>query len=199
MPADLVSTAVGDDSDRAVRNVPQQSERLLQMKYHGERVGSIDVIHGPIRCCFRAANFSLQQGIEGPLYVPRSERAAIVKLHALMQVEYISQRIWDFPTLRQSRLHVKMLVAGAQVIEQQLINSLGIGFQTNPWIQIGGAALDNHHQCVWVWFTGTGEQRKKKERKNCYCPRGHSPPWLCVHRGATKGSRFTHTRFFPKS
>src|SRR5271155_3394812 len=72
MLADLVSTAVGDDSDRAIRNVPQQGEWLLQMKYHGERVGCIDVINGSIRGGFSAANFSLQQGIEGPLYVPRS-------------------------------------------------------------------------------------------------------------------------------
>jgi hypothetical protein len=55
-----------------------------------------------------------------------------------------------------------MFVAGAQVIEQQLINSFGISVQANPWIQIGGAALDDHHQCVGVRLTGAGQQRSEK-------------------------------------
>ena len=76
------------------------------MKHHRVVIGRVDAIDQAIGGCFRTANLSLQQGIEGPLYVTRGQRSSIMKFHALMQVENVSAWIRDFPALGQSGLDV---------------------------------------------------------------------------------------------
>jgi hypothetical protein len=131
------------------------------MKHYRETVRRINVIHRPIRGCLGAANPPLKQGIEGPLYVAGSERPPVVKFHAWAEMEYVSERIWDFPTLRQSRLNVKIIVACTQVIEKQLIDSLGLPIQPDSWIQVSGAVFDNHHQGIGIRSARAAEYRNK--------------------------------------
>jgi hypothetical protein len=75
-----------------------------------------------------------------------------MKFHVLMQVENVSAGIRDFPSFRQSRPNIQVLVSGAEVIEEQLVNALGLRIQTNPRIEIGGAVLDDHNDCVGNGF-----------------------------------------------
>src|ERR1700733_9620254 len=98
MAAQFLAAAVGHNSDGAVRNVPQQCcEWLFEMEYHRVIVGRIDAINQTICSRFGAANLSLQQGIESPLYVARGKRAPIMKSHALMQMKNIRTWIRNFP------------------------------------------------------------------------------------------------------
>src|ERR1700678_4192976 len=100
MTADLVSTAVRDNSNGTVRNIPQQSgEWFFEMKHNGGIVGRVKGSTEPIRGCLGTTNLSLQQRIESPLHIARGKRTAIVKLHALVQVKYVSKRIGNVPTL----------------------------------------------------------------------------------------------------
>src|SRR5271169_5685264 len=69
------------------------------MKYYGEVVGGVDVIHETVRCRFCAANPPLEQGVECPFHVARSKQPPIVKGHAAMQLENVGQRIRDIPML----------------------------------------------------------------------------------------------------
>ena len=66
----FVAAAVGDNTDRAGGDVPQQcGVRFLHVKDHSEIVGHVDAIDKAIRCRFSAANLTSQQGIEGPLHI----------------------------------------------------------------------------------------------------------------------------------
>src|ERR1700685_4814712 len=68
MTADLVSTAVRDNSNGAVRNIPQQSgEWFFEMKHNGGIVGRVNAIHEPIRGCLGTTNLSLQQKMQSTL------------------------------------------------------------------------------------------------------------------------------------
>ena len=45
-------------------------------------------------------------------------------------------------------LNVQMLIAGQQIVEEQFINPLGLRIEPHPWIEIGRAVLDDHHERV---------------------------------------------------
>src|SRR6266571_7867584 len=128
------------------------------MKNQRAVVGCVDALHQAVRPGFGATNFSLQQGIETPLYVARCERAAIAKLHPRVQMKNVSLRIGNFPALREPRLHAQMLVSGQQVIEQQAVNSLRLRIEPDPRIKISGAEFDDHHQRVGIRAARAGEQ-----------------------------------------
>jgi hypothetical protein len=80
----------------------------------------------------------------------------VVKLHALVQMKYISKRIGNVPSLSQARLNVQVLVAGAKVIEKQLVDALRLPIQPNSRIQVSGTVFDNHDQGVRIGLARAG-------------------------------------------
>src|SRR5271167_816527 len=109
------------------------------MKDDGELVGDIDALHETIRGSFRATNLALEQGIERPLYIARSERPSIVKLYARMQVKDVGERIENLPALRQAGLDVEMVVACQQRVEEKLVDALGLPVNAHARVEVRGA------------------------------------------------------------
>src|SRR5437763_6756926 len=128
-------------------------------------VGRFDAIDESVRRCAGTANLSLQQGIEGPLHIPRSERAAIVELHSTVKVKDVSQRIGNVPAFGERRLDVQVLVTIEQVVEQQGIDTLRLRVYPNSRIEIGRAALDDHDQGVAVGLPAAGAKLEQKSGK----------------------------------
>ena len=158
LAADLVAAAVGNDAHGAVGEVPQQrGEWFLEMEDDGVVIGRVDAVHESVNRCLRAAHLSLQQGVEGPLHVASGQGAAVVKLHAMVQVEDIGQRIGNVPALGQAGGDIEVVAAGQQVVEDEVVDALRLRVQTDARIEVGGAALDDHHQGVGVGFAGAGE------------------------------------------
>src|SRR5580700_2151291 len=114
------------------------------MKDDGEIVRRVEVIHEAISCRLDAVNLAGEQRIEGPLYVPRGERAPVVKLHAMMQMKDVSQRVWILPVLGQSRRHVEVVATREQVVENQAVDSLGIRINSYAGVKIRRARFDHH-------------------------------------------------------
>ena len=173
------------------------------MKDNGEIVGGVDAIDVTIRGGFRAAKLALEQGIERPLDIERSERTSIVELNARMQVEDVSERIGNLPALRQSRLDVEMVVARQQRVEEKFVNALGLPVDAHSRVQIRGAALNNHDQRVGVGRLRAGEKREEQSangqensypsKKDCHPERSEGPRSLVL-----LPSPLTHTRSSPE-
>jgi hypothetical protein len=87
-----------------------------------------------------------------------------MKLHTLMQMESVSERIGGLPTFGQTWRDVQVRIAGEQVIEDKVVNTLRLRIQTNPRIEIRRAALDDHHQRVGIRLAAAGKKRKKREK-----------------------------------
>ena len=77
-----------------------------------------------------------------------------------MQVEDISQRIWNLPSLRQPRLNIEVLVTRQQRIEEKFANALRLRVDPNARIKIRRAAFDNHHQRIERQRLGAGKKRQ---------------------------------------
>ena len=127
MPRHFISAAVGHNADRAIGEIPQQGGvRLFHVKYHGEVIRRIEVIHEAIGRRLGTANLSGKQGIEGPLHIARGERTPVVKLHAVMKVKDVGQRIGNLPALGQSRRDIQVVAAREQIVEDQVVDAFGL-------------------------------------------------------------------------
>ena len=92
-----------------------------------------------------------------------------MKLHAVVQMEDIGQRIGNIPAFGQAGGDVEMVVAGQQVVEDEVVDALGLRVQADAGIEVGRAALDDHHQGVGIGFAGAGEREYEA------CCAGQSP------------------------
>src|SRR5207245_10361459 len=106
----------------------------------------------------------LQQRIECPLHIARGEWMAIMELDPVMQMKNISLGIRYFPSLRESRRDAQVLVAGKQIIKEEVVDALGIRIQSHPRIEVRRAALDDHHQCCGIRLAAAGKKRKQREK-----------------------------------
>src|SRR5207245_103423 len=123
--ADFIAAAVWNNPDRAVGKVPQQRrKRLLHVENDRVVVRRFDTVHESIGGGLGAANFALQQRVEGPLHIARSQRASVVEFHSVMQTKYVRHAIRNFPAFRQRGFHIEVLVTLEEIIEDQLINTL---------------------------------------------------------------------------
>ena len=68
-----------------------------------------------------------------------------MEFHAMVQMKDIRAWIRDLPTFGEPRFDTEVLVALQQVIEDQVVDSLRRSVNAHSRIQIGGAALDDHH------------------------------------------------------
>ena len=66
----------------------------------------------------------------------------------MVQVKDVGLRIGNLPAIGQPWLQLKVLIAANQRVEEQVVNALGLRIDSNPRIEIGGAALDDHYQRV---------------------------------------------------
>ncbi len=179
MLGDFRAAAIGHNSHGGSGKVPQQRGiRFLQVEDHRRIIGGINAGDETVGGRLGTANLALQQRIESPLHVARSQGPTIMKLYSLMQMEDVSQCIGNLPPLRQPRLHIEVLVPGEQVIENQGVNALGLGIHPHARVQIGGAALDDHHQRIRICRMCAGKKRqhdaKAQERSNASHPKYHS-------------------------
>jgi hypothetical protein len=79
-------------------------------------------------------------------------------------MEDIGSRIRNLPPLGQPRLNIEVIIAGEQIIEEQVVNAFGLRIQSHARIEIRGTALNNHHQGFRVRFAGTREAGEKQKR-----------------------------------
>ena len=99
--------------------------------------------------------FSVQQGIECPLHIFRGEWPAIVKANSGMQVEDVSERVWDVPLFGQAGLNIEVFVTCEQIVKDQIINSFRLSINANSRIEIRGTALNDHYHFAAAGFSGT--------------------------------------------
>jgi len=92
-----------------------------------------------------AANLTLKQRVKRPLHVAGREGVAIVKPYTLSDMEDVGKGIRDLPAFRQRWLHVQMLVAIKEIIEDQRVDTFGPRVDPHTRVEIGRAALNNHH------------------------------------------------------
>ena len=164
MRRDFTSAAVGHDANRAIGQIPQQSgDRFLHVKDDGEVIGRIDAIDEAVDRRLGAANLALKQGIERPLHVARGERTSIMKLHAVMQMKDVGERIGNLPALGQSGRDIQIVAAREQVVEDQIVDALRLRVDSHARIEIRRARFDQHHQRVGIGLAGAGEQRYRSE------------------------------------
>ena len=78
-----------------------------------------------------------------------------MKAHTVMQVEDVSQRIGNLPTFSK-RGHVQVIVAGEQVVEDQVVDPLRLSVEADAGIEVGRAAFDDHDQGVGVGLARAG-------------------------------------------
>ena len=122
--------------------------RLLQVKNNREIIRRIDVIDKMVHRCLRAANLPLQQRIQRPLHVAGSERPAVVKLHAVMKMKNISERIGNLPALGQAGATFRSSPRDSRSSKMRLSIRSDWASIPDPGIKIGRTRLDDHYQCV---------------------------------------------------
>src|SRR5271165_4517969 len=117
-----------------------------------------------------------------------------MKMYALAEVEHVCLRIGYLPRIGQPGFQVEVLIAPHQRIEQQLSDSLRLSVKPNSRIEIGGAALDDHDDGVWIWLTRAGAASQQydqyaKEARNPN-PRMCSKVFGCHWRKTTRSSPY---------
>ena len=130
---------------------------FFQVEDDGVVVGRLDVIDEAVDRRLGAADFALQQGIESPFHVASGQRASVVKLHPVMQMKNVGQRIGNVPAFGQAGRDVQVGVAGEQVVEDEVVNALGLRVEANARIEVRRAALDDHDQSIGIGFAGAGD------------------------------------------
>jgi len=81
-----------------------------------------------------------------------------------VKVEDISSRIRYLPAFGQPGLNVEVIIAREQIVEEQVVNAFGIRVQPHSGIEIGGAALNDHHQSFGISLAGARESREEEKR-----------------------------------
>jgi hypothetical protein len=61
-------------------------------------------------------------------------------------------------------LHIEVIVASEQIVEEQVINALGLRINAHARIEIRGTALNNHDQGFGVRFAGAREAGEEQNR-----------------------------------
>src|SRR5215469_10713394 len=146
------------------------------MENHRVVIGRVNAIHRPVDGSLRGANPDLQDGVESPLYVASGQGLAVVESDSVMEVKDVSPGIGDLPALREFRLHVEVLVTSQEIVEDQLIDALGLAIESHARIEVCGAGFDDHDQGVGIRATGAGEQRQGQgQRQNQELPRMRHP------------------------
>ena len=85
--------------------------------------------------------------------------------YCVMQVEDVGKRVGSLPSFREAGLHIQVLVAREQRVEQQFADALRLRVESNAGIEIGGTAFDDHDQRVGVGRLGTGDEREENHRR----------------------------------
>ena len=61
------------------------------------------------------------------------------------EMEDVGEWVWGFPAFGETRLHVEVLIAAQQGVENQLVDALRWAVRAHARVQISWAALDDHH------------------------------------------------------
>jgi hypothetical protein len=57
----------------------------------------------------------------------------------------VGPRVGNLPTLGEARMDVQVLVSSQEIVENEVINALGIRVESYPWIEIGRVVFNDHH------------------------------------------------------
>ena len=71
--------------------------------------------------------------------------------------------------LLERGLHVEVLVAIKEIVEDQRIDALGLAVESNPRIEVGRTALDDHDESVGVGRPRAREQGSEKDGREESC------------------------------
>ena len=75
-----------------------------------------------------------------------------MKLGRFVQMENISERVWDFPAFRKSWRHIQIVAARKQIVEDQVVDALRLRIDPHPRIQIRRTRLNQHDQRIGIGF-----------------------------------------------
>ena len=75
-------------------------------------------------------------------------------------MEDVGQRVGKLPALGQAGLQLEVLVAGEQAVEEQLVDAFRLRVGPDARVEVGGAALDDHHQRLRVGPLGAGKKQQ---------------------------------------
>ena len=90
-----------------------------------------------------------------------------MKLHAVMQMKNIGERIGNFPALGEPGRDIEIIAAREQIIEDQIVDALRLRIDSDSRVEIRGARFDHHHQRVGIGLVRAGEQEKASNRQSC--------------------------------
>src|SRR5579871_398110 len=165
MGTQFTTAALGNDADGPFGKIPKQrGVGLFQMKDNGFVIASFNVIDKAIGCAFRTANFALQQRVECPLHIARSESLAIMKFNTLAKMKNIRERVWCFTVLGKTWLNIQMIVASEQSVKDKFINSLGLRVESHTRVKVRRAAFNHHDQYFGIRRFGAGNRCYKRRK-----------------------------------
>jgi hypothetical protein len=71
-----------------------------------------------------------------------------METNTMAQVKHVRKWVRNVPAECETRLYIEMLVTGEQVIEEKIVNALGIRVNSDAWIEVRRAALDDHDDFI---------------------------------------------------
>ncbi len=160
---EVASAAVGNDADGAIAEVEGEGGvGLFEMKDDGGRVGGLNRFEGGEGAGFYGDDGAVEDGVDGPLHVTGSERAAVVEMDAGAEVKNPGKGVRSLPAGGEEGLKAEVLVAANECVEEQGVDVLGLGVGTDAGIEVGGAGLDEHGDGVGVGLLGAAEEAEHR-------------------------------------
>src|SRR6185437_11814225 len=142
---EVASAAVGNDTNSGVAEVPEKAGvGLAEVEDDGGGVGRIDAGDVFVGAGFDGDDGSVEDGVERPLYVARSEGAAILKMHPGAEMKDVGEGVGDLPACGEIGIDAEMVVALYERVEDEGVDALGLGVGADARVEAVGAALDEY-------------------------------------------------------
>ena len=149
MLCEIGSRSCGHDSDGGAEQAPgKRRVGFREMENYRLRVRGINRLQQAESAALRALDYarwpgdSIQDGFVGELDVGRSERAAVVKTHACVEMKNVCARVGHFPTVSKIAAKIHGRVALKKPAEQEAVYLLGAGVGAHARIKVGWHCLN---------------------------------------------------------
>ena len=83
-----------------------------------------------------------------------------MELYAVVQMKNVGEGIGDLPTLGEAGGDIEIVTAGEEVVENEIVDALGLRVDSDAGIEIGGTGFDQHNQRVGIGLMGTRDLRE---------------------------------------
>src|SRR5437762_2973657 len=159
MAPEFAPAALGNDAHGACGKIGEQKVVcVFQVEDDGVGITSFNRVNRSIGCGFRRDDGAIAHGVDGPRDVARGEGAAVMEAHAVAQMEDERFGIGLVPALGERGCEMEIAVASDEAVEEQLVDMFRLSIRTYARVKIGGAAVDEEYDCVWIARRGaTGD------------------------------------------